>query len=240
MQQSEGRFVALIPDGGRRAVNNDKTKFKESYERGADVIGDILKACVNDSRIKVFAAWGLSDDNATRRSTAELMILNQLFHTYLNRLSNDLETEDFNTVRVVHVGDSENLHPKVHRHVMEVVDQTKDRTDKIFALCLGHGGVEEMHRAAIEFAVLGKGKGDWRRYLDLPKRSGTQFQPVDVIVRTGTKPEDAYTSGYLLGYRDAHTQERFIPKYLPNTTADDFMRMVDATLQSKTTMRSGA
>lgn len=240
MQQIENRFVALIPDGGRRAVKNDKTKFKQSYERGAEVIGDILKACVKDSRIRIFAAWGLSDDNAKKRSKMERMILNGLFHTYLDKLSADLETPDFDAVKVVHVGSAEFLDASVHDHVQEVVDQTIDRSEKIFALCLGHGGNEEIDRAVAQYAVVGNAQGDWRRFLDLPKRGNMPFQPVDAIVRTGTAPESAYTSGYLLGYRDASTQERFIPEYLPRIKVADFMEKVDHVLGGKPSMRGGA
>ena len=79
LPSQNGIFAALIPDGSRRAVSYDTAQYSSSYERSAEVITDILKVCMQDQRVRIFAAWGLSDDNAQKRSSAERTLLNALF-----------------------------------------------------------------------------------------------------------------------------------------------------------------
>jgi undecaprenyl diphosphate synthase len=239
MHHPSERFVALIPDGGRRAVDGDPMRYGESYERGAEVVSDILKACVQDNRIKIFAAWGLSDDNAQKRSFAERTILNGIFRKYLDRLRSDVDTEPYSGVKVVHLGNNKFLHPSVNEKISDIADHTKERKEKIFAMCLGYGSHDEMNRAVHAHVVAG-GETDWRQHLDLPYRGKMPYQNVDLIVRTGTDPETPYTSAYLLPYQGTKTQERYIKDYLPNITVDDFMDRVDEVFHSSERMRAGA
>lgn len=226
MAETKDLFVALIPDGGRRAVGHDVGRYSESYERGAEVVGDILKACVADSRVKIFTAWGLSDDNALKRSAIERGILNRTFHSYLARLRHDLTTEVYRDVKVVHMGNPNLLDPEVYDRIVDITEFTKDRRrEKIFGLCLGYGSHDEEDRAIASYAQ--SPDRPWREYLDLPYRGNLPYQPVDLIVRTGTDPLKPYTSGYLLPYQGSKTQERYSAAYLPDFSAERFMEFVD-------------
>lgn len=238
MHRPDQFFVGLIPDGGRRAAGKDLARYAEKYGRGAEVVGDTLKACVKDSRIRVFAAWGLSDDNASKRSPAELDILNGIFREYLDKLRADLETPDYEQVKVVHLGDEECLDPSVLSRIHDVTSFSARRTEKVFGLCLGYGAHNEMDRA-VERAYM-RDSRDWRRYLDLPFRGGESYQHVDAIVRTGTNPLKPYTSAYLLPYQGPGTQERYIEDYLPNVTAERIMEQVDDVWRSANKQRLGA
>jgi len=143
----KGLFVGLIPDGGRRAVDNELQRFFESYDRGGEVVGDVLKLMVRDERVRIFTAWGLSDDNAQKRSALEIDILNRIFTKFLKRLRCDLATPEYEQVGVVHMGNRDLLDKQVMDLVDEVTTLTVKRRDKIFGLCLAYGSEDEMLRA---------------------------------------------------------------------------------------------
>lgn len=241
MHNSEKLFVSLIPDGGRRAVANDMTLFKQSYERGAEVVGDILKACVQDARVGIFAAWGLSDDNATKRSRFEVNVLSEIFLDYLRRLRGDLETDAYKAVKVVHMGDPRFIREDVAKSILEITTFTADRAGELlFGLGLGYGAHDEMDRAvALHVADKNKATMNWKEYLDIPVRSKQPYQHVDLMYRTGTPAEEAYTSGYLIPYMGPKTLLRFNPEFLPNISASDFMASVDETWRLSGKQRTG-
>ena len=242
MSYAKELFVGLIPDGGRRAVNNDPFRYEESYQRGAKVVGDMLKLCVQDARVKIFAAWGLSDDNALRRPGMQLDILNNIFVQYLQKLRKDLQEPDYENVKVVHLGNAEFLTPQVNDLIADIVRFTNDRSEKIFGLCLGHGAEDEMERAADRRGER-RANGEQCKLvdcLDLPTRGGILFKPVDLIVRTGTDPNTPYTSGYMLPYQvRGGTQEKYYSEFLPNVPASTILDAVDYYEQRMLELRKG-
>lgn len=226
--EKKGLFVGLIPDGNRRWVNNNPLLYRDAYHEGAESVSRMLKSIVRDDRVKIFSAWGLSDDNVRRRSEAELDILNGLFCEYLDKLRADLQTPDYEMVRLVHLGDRQLLQRPVLDRLDRLSKMTKARTEKIFAVCLAQGGREELERASNRKLLHHSDTKEilpLTSFLDFPVRSGLPFQPVDMIVRTGT--DRPYTSAYLTGYQTGGTEEYFIPKLLPDTTPEDLRLQID-------------
>ena len=238
LPSQNGIFAALIPDGSRRAVSYDTAQYSSSYERSAEVITDILKVCMQDQRVRIFAAWGLSDDNAQKRSSAERTLLNALFSRYLVKLRADVDCNPYANLKVVHMGNEEYLEKKVQQQLRDIAQHTHERTGKIFGLCLGYGSHDEMQRAVQSSHA--EPERDWREFLDLPARGRIPYQQVDLIVRTGTPSSRAYTSGFLLPYQGAGTQLRFDKNYLPDFSADRFMLFVDEITNPKQKPRLGA
>lgn len=228
--ETRGLFLGLIPDGNRRAVGNDVTRYGEAYRRGAEAVSAMLRSVVQDERVRIFTAWGLSDDNIRKRSPFELGILNTLIREYLEQLDADMRTDAFADVRVVHLGDPRLLAPAVRESLDAVVETTRGRTGKIFGMCLGYGGAEELDRASdrkCEHMRMRATAPALRQFLDIPYRANEKFRPVDMIVRTGTEGR-AYTSAYLTGYQTGSTEEFYIGKLLPEVTPGDLAAAVDA------------
>ncbi|TSC80350.1 MAG: hypothetical protein G01um101425_4 [Candidatus Peregrinibacteria bacterium Gr01-1014_25] len=221
-------FVGFIPDGNRRAVQHDVSRYLDSYERGADVVGDMLKLCIRDERVKIFAVWGMSLDNATKRSPEEVVILQSVFAAYLTKLRSDLNTDPYRDVKVVHLGNARVLSPEVEGLLDDVTRFTRERTGKIFGLCLGYDAKDEWERATDQYAAAktdGEASPVWE-YLDLPRRGDMPFQPVDLIVATGRA--QPYTSGFLLPYQiGSGTLEHFIPEHLPDCHPSCITRAID-------------
>lgn len=233
---AEGLFVSLIPDGNRRAVGYNASRYAEAYGGGAEIVGDILKACMGQSRVQIFAAWGSSTSNIRKRSTVEQQVLNGVFHQYLDQLETTIREEPYRNVQVVHLGNPEFVEKSVYRRIDAIAGQTRDRHGKIFALCAGHDSHDEMRRAVAQARRCPQ--QDWRSFLDLPLRSGRPYREVDLIVRTGTDPLRPYTSGYLLPYQGTGTQERYAADCLPSFSAERFMAFVDDAASQQ--MRRGA
>lgn len=228
--ESRGLFIGLIPDGNRRAVQNNPLRYAEAYRSGAESVSAMLKSVVHDSRVRVFTAWGLSDDNIRKRSPIELDILNTLICEYLEQLDSDMQTDEYAGVRVLHMGDDRLLRQDVRDRLDTVVTRTRARQEKVFGMCLGYGGAEELERAANRKAEHVRMQGSApviRQFLDIPFRGNMPFAPVDMIVRTGTAGR-AYTSGYLTGYQTGGTEEFYIEKLLPDTTPADLTAAIDA------------
>lgn len=225
-----GLFIGLIPDGNRRAVDNEATRFDEAYRKGAEAVSAMLKSVVQDSRVHIFTAWGLSDDNVKKRTAFELDILNGLFCDYLEQLDRDVQTPAYGNVRVLHIGDDELLKEDVLERLQTVVDRTRDRQEKIFGICLAHGGAEEIERASdrkLAHWHLHREQLPLQSFLDLPFRGKIPFKALDMIVRTGTEHR-AYTSAYLTGYQTGGTEEFFLPQMLPDCTPEDLAQAIAA------------
>lgn len=241
--EKQGLFVGLIPDGNRRAVDNNPDQYLQAYSKGADVVGDALKWCVHDERVRIFAAWGLSDDNVRNRSGLEQEILSAVFTRYLDSLRKDLAEAPYDVVRVVHMGDSSLLHEEVVERLHDITHFSRQRTEKIFALCLGYGSRDELLRATAllsEDVRLDMATEDVYEYLDLPSRTDLSFLPhceLDLLIRTGAEHE--YTSGFLSNYEGPGTQLHFMNTLLPNC---DGAQLMQSALEDyeKRTQRKGA
>ena len=228
--QKTGLFIGLIPDGNRRAVGNDVSRYAEAYRNGAESVSAMLKSVVQDERVRIFTAWGLSDDNIRKRNPFELEILNGLIAEYLEQLDRDMQTPEYEGVRVVHLGNERLLQDDVRDRLDTVVARTRERQEKIFGMCLGYGGAEELERASNRKSEHVRMRGSapaLQQFLDIPFRGNMPFTPVDMIVRTGTEGR-AYTSAYLTGYQTGSTEELYIPKLLPDTTPEDLAAAIDA------------
>lgn len=233
---SERLFVGLIPDGHRRKVAYDPSRYFDVYKQGAEIMGDILRLCIEDQRVGIFAVWGSSEENIRKRPELEQDVLNAVFHHYLNRLETTIGEKAYCGVQVVHLGNPEFVDPSVYERVTHIARQTRERNEKTFALCLGYGSHDEMRRAvqlSHDYPQV-----DWRTFLDLPQRSGHPYSHVDLMVRTGTDPANPYTSGYLLPYQGSGTRERYVPECLPDFSADGFRKLIDE--YSMTICRRGA
>lgn len=228
--EKNGLFIGLIPDGNRRAVGNDVSRYAEAYRKGAESVSAMLKSVIHDERVRIFTAWGLSDDNILKRNPLELTILNTLICEYLEQLDSDMQTEEYAGVRVVHLGNERLLHHDVRDRLDTVVARTRGRQEKIFGMCLGYGGAEELERASDRKSEHVRMRGSappLRQFLDIPFRGNMPFAPVNMIVRTGTEAR-AYTSAYLTGYQTGGAEEFYISKLLPDTTPADLAAVIDA------------
>lgn len=232
-----GLNVGFISNGNRtwaKRVNNTATptdrQLLDAYYHGSERVKGVVEAA-RDAGFRSLMPWGLSDKNIVKRPENERGCLYQIFEHYLTDLrDNFMHKEENQNVRFAQLGRKDRLAkeaPNVIRLIDEIYNDTRQRTGMVLAVALDYGGREEYSRAIKLWADAGcpGGPDGVKAFLDLPLQ-GIEFQPVDLIIRTGHKPEEAVrTNEYLFGYLE---ETRVVPSpiLLPDYTKEDFLNNV--------------
>jgi len=236
MKTSDKRlFVGLIPDGNRRWEREHKKIPGTGHREGAQRVKEVITAFRDNAYTHILAVWGLSCKNLEQREPAEQELLYVLMEEFLTDLKDNWMDEEENLdVRLLHMGQTDRMLAHAYgKKVVEVLntvtEHTRDRTGKVVALCLDYDNKSEDARARGMWWVT-ESKGPIQQHLDLP-RQGVPYQPVNLIIRTGSDPVVQHDNEFLLGYRD-ETRQIHHPYYMPDFYGDSFNADVDEYLNA--------
>jgi undecaprenyl diphosphate synthase len=133
------RHIAIVMDGnGRWATQRGKQRF-EGHRQGARVVEKIVMHCVN-SGLECLTLYSFSMQN-WKRPKLEVSFLMQLYVHYLVGIRKTLAKHN---VRLVHLGRTEKLPPKLIRELNKTVELSAGHTGMILALALNYGSREEI------------------------------------------------------------------------------------------------
>ena len=131
--------IAIVMDGnGRWAAQRGKQRF-EGHRQGARVVEKIVLHCV-DMGLQCLTLYSFSMQN-WKRPTIEVSFLMQLYVRYLVGIRKTLAKHN---VRLVHLGRTEKLPPKLIRELNKTVELSAGHTGMILALALNYGSREEI------------------------------------------------------------------------------------------------
>ncbi len=228
-----GLSVGFIANGNRtwakREHGTDQPtmdQYLDAYMKGSERIKGVIEEA-RDMGFKLIAPWGMSDRNIIKRPLEERQCLYQVYKHYLIDLrDNFLHRPENSEVRLVHIGRRDRLideAPEVIRLIDEIKRDTQERVGMAVAVALDYGGLNERDRATEAWARAGcpGGIDGIKCYLDLSSQ-GVSYAPVDLIIRTGHKQEEAVrTNEFLYPYLN---ETRVIPNtcLLPDYTEDQF------------------
>lgn len=237
MHADENTFVGLIADGNRTwALEHSQRESKDqltpdelyaAYRKGGERVKEVAERARTEG-IRIFAAWGGSTKNLTKRPKRELGVLHSIYEHFLTELRDEWMNKEGNEdVRFVHMGRTERiaLHaPQVMELIREIDEHTRNRTGMVMAVGLDYDGRDEQERAIHRWAIRGYqcDPQGWLHHLDLP-RQGVPYRHVNLILRTGLRPpeDSVYDNEYLHSYQN-ETRVRVCRVCLPDLTADLF------------------
>src|SRR5260370_12152211 len=139
--------VAIVMDGNGRWANRRGLSRHEGHRRGKDSVRAVVDAA-REVGIPYLTLYAFSSEN-WGRPTTEVSFLMQLFHRYLITETKRLMKRD---IRVVALGDTERLPPRVRDALKETVAATRGNATMTVALALSYGGRQDIVNAARSLA----------------------------------------------------------------------------------------
>jgi len=148
------RHVAIVMDGNGRWARRRGLSRHEGHRRGKDSVRAVVEAA-RELGIPYLTLFAFSSEN-WQRPSAEVDFLMRLFHRYLVTETKRLMKRD---IRVVALGDTERLPPRVRQALAETVDATKGNRAMTVALALSYGGRQDI-AAAVRMIAQAVHKGE--------------------------------------------------------------------------------
>ncbi|HYR80660.1 MAG TPA: isoprenyl transferase [Candidatus Dormibacteraeota bacterium] len=137
------RHVAIVMDGNGRWANRRGLSRHEGHRRGKDSVRAVVDAA-REVGIPYLTLYAFSSEN-WGRPPREVDGLMSLLHRYLVTETKRLMKRD---IRVVALGDTERLPPRVREALAKAVESTRDNASMTVALALSYGGRQDIVNAA--------------------------------------------------------------------------------------------
>lgn len=220
--------IAIIMDGnGRWAGKRGMPRFA-GHKEGVATVVKIVKAAVN-CKVKVLTLYTFSTEN-WKRPKAEIDFILKLPKEFLRIYLPELIA---NNVRIVAIGEMENLPATTGEAVQYAIDCTQDNDGLQLNFALNYGSRHEMLNAMKEvFADLNKAK------LSLDELDEQQFSRYlytagmtepDLLIRTGGEKR---LSNFLL-WQLAYTEFWFTDVLWPDFSEKEFLHALEEYGQRK-------
>jgi undecaprenyl diphosphate synthase len=130
-------------DGNGRWARKHGLPRHEGHRRGKDSVRAVVDAAC-ELGIPYLTLFAFSSEN-WQRPTTEVSFLMQLFHRFLITETKRLMKRD---IRVVALGDTDRLPPRVRQALDVTVETTRDNRSMTIALALSYGGRQDIVNAA--------------------------------------------------------------------------------------------
>lgn len=129
-------------DGNGRWARGHGLPRHEGHRRGKDSVRAVVEAA-RELGIPYLTLFAFSNENWHRPST-EVSFLMQLFHRYLITETKRLMKRD---IRVVALGETDRLPPRVRQALAATVEATRDNRTMTVAIALSYGGRQDVVNA---------------------------------------------------------------------------------------------
>lgn len=136
------RHVAVIMDGNGRWAEKRSLSRIEGHKQGVKAIRDTVETA-RRLGIKVLTLYAFSQENWSRPEN-EVRALMRLLNEYLKR---ELQEMLDNDIRLVAIGNLEDLPLDVRKTLRETIRKTRDRSGMILNLAISYSGRAEILRA---------------------------------------------------------------------------------------------
>jgi undecaprenyl diphosphate synthase len=203
--------IAIIMDGNGRWAKARGLPRTAGHRAGVEALRETVRAA-GDMRIPWLTVYAFSSENWARPK-AEVSDLMGLLKLFIRR---DLAELHRNGVRVLVIGDRENLAPDIKALLDEAESLTKANTDMNLAIAFNYGARDEIARAARKLAQAAREGSiapeeitpeSFEAFLD------TAAMPdPDLVIRTSGEQR---LSNFLL-WQAAYSELVFMPCYWPD------------------------
>jgi len=136
------KHIAIIMDGNGRWAKKRNLERIVGHQKGIESVREIVQFC-REVGIKVLTLYAFSVEN-WRRPKKEIQALMNLLKKYLRIELDELQKND---IRLMTIGNINDLPPSVSKLLKEVMEKTKKCDGMILNLALSYGGRDEIIQA---------------------------------------------------------------------------------------------
>jgi len=203
--------VAIIMDGNGRWAKQRGLPRTEGHKVGTETARAVVTRC-RELGVKHLTLYTFSKENWSRPK-AEIKVLFELLTNFLKREEKSLKEQG---VRLIILGDVEEMPLTVRQVIKHVMRQTKDCTDMTLNLALNYSGRDEILHAVKALVSKGVKEEDITEEA-FAAELWTSGQPdPDLIIRTSG---ELRLSNYLLfqcAYSEFYFTDIYWPDFVPN------------------------
>lgn len=208
------QHIAIIMDGnGRWAIQRGLPRFA-GHRQGARTVEKIAKYCV-EIGLEYLTLYSFSMQN-WKRPKMEVNFLMRLYTSYLIGIRKTLKE---NNVRLVHLGRTEKLPPKLVRELHKTVDLTSKNSGMTLALALNYGSREEIVdclKKICRDCVDGKlNVGQIDENVISDNLYTASLPDPDLLIRTSNEKRISNFLLWQLSYTEFHITETLWPDFIP-------------------------
>jgi len=133
------RHVAIVPDGNRRWAKKKGLPAWKGHREGAKVFNKLLDWC-KEFGVKELSFWGFSTENL-ERDKAEVEVLFKILDEFCNSAIKELSGKRKDErVLIRFVGNQEKIPAKTLKKMIQLMDMTKNNSERKLNLLIGYGG----------------------------------------------------------------------------------------------------
>jgi undecaprenyl diphosphate synthase len=212
--QNMPHHIAIIMDGnGRWATQRGLMRF-QGHRQGARTVEKIVDYCV-DLGIECLTLYSFSMQN-WKRPKLEVAFLMQLYTRYFIGIRKTLKEHN---VRLIHIGRTEKLPPKLIREMQKTIEISSKYTGMTLAIALNYGSREEIVDAAKKIGLAcvdGKLSVDQIDENIIKNNLYTASMPdPDLLIRTSSEKRISNFLLWQLSYAEFYITDTLWPDFMP-------------------------
>ena len=216
--EEKGIHIAIIPDGNRRWAEKRGKPRWWGHIHGAKKLEDLSAWCMDHPEIKTVSVYALSTENLGRDSTE----LNKLWTIYKDEFGKLMKDKSIkkNQLRANIIGNTNAWRADVKQAAKDVMDTTKQYTNRVLNIMLAYGSkfeIIEAARTAFNKSVKTVPSVEklFNQFLLVP-------EPVDLVIRTGGQRR---LSNFLL-WQAAYAELYFTDTLWPDLSRKEFEKIL--------------
>ncbi|MGF1555457.1 isoprenyl transferase [Paucihalobacter sp.] len=136
------KHLAIIMDGNGRWAKQKGMLRIIGHENGTKSVRTTVEACA-EIGIEHLTLYAFSTENWNRPKTE----VNTLMKLLVKSLKKEIKTLQDNNIKLMAIGNLNELPQNAHKELLEVIDKTKSNTHMILTLALSYGSREELINA---------------------------------------------------------------------------------------------
>lgn len=211
------RHIAIILDGNRRWAKKRKLQPWRGHFAGIGKNAESVMQDAIDMGIEYTTLWGGSYDNLTKRSAAEIKMLNKAYRQFINNALSDKRTFK-NSIKMLFIGEWEKLLEKETISLIKKAHKDTAKNKKYnLTMLVAYNGDREMLDAIAKLKKKGARATDKELYKNLWT---ADLPPVDLVIRTGVEGDPHNSAGFMM-WHTRYSQLYFTKKLWPDFTKND-------------------
>jgi len=209
------RHIAIIMDGNGRWAKQKGLLRAIGHENGTKAVREVVEASA-EINIPFLTLYAFSTEN-WNRPKLEVELLMKLL---VSSLKKEIKTLQDNDIKLNAIGNLEALPKKVHKELLDVIDNTKGNSRMTLTLALSYGSREEIIKTVKEISLKVKNNLISRDAIDesfINKHLYTHNLPdVDLLIRTSGEQRISNFLLWQLAYAELYFTETLWPDFTKN------------------------
>ena len=206
------RHVAVIMDGNGRWAKKRGLFRTKGHENGAKAVKQVVEAC-GEIKIPYLTLYAFSTENWNRPKIEVELLMTLL----ISSLKKELKNLQKNDIRLMAIGNINELPNKVLKELLEVIEKTKNNKQLTLTLALSYGSRQEITKTIQEISLKVKNNLISPDNIDdslINNHLYTQNLPdVDLLIRTSGEQRVSNFLLWQIAYAEMYFTETLWPDF---------------------------